>query len=354
MIRNNFKIRRLADKINCIARFVAKILRYGRIFIDWKILRTQMLNYLPEDVSIEVTNNCNFKCHFCPQSKQDHFSIRKRAYLSPEQAKVLIAKLRKGGIRTSVMHWTLDGEPFLNPKFSEICKIAQEYNFTNQIFSTNGFFLTLKTVRSLPQSRGGRYTFCVDFCSDKKLFESWRGTRGAWEMIINNINQIMKAEDLGHIKIKMTDISNYEIQDPRELSERLYRLKSMFRSDKVVVSGFRTFHNMTGSVSAMSTERPKHYHLCPYPWLSLVIASNGEVVACCRDLEHKTIMGNLFEQELQEIWNGEKYQQLRMDLAERKPYKINACKDCDMPYSHSKFTVHNVIKTMRSRWQIFS
>ena len=115
------------------------------------------------------------------------------------------------------------------------------------------------------------------------------------------------------------------------------------------------FHNATGylPIPDEKIENSKKYHLCPYPWFSFFIANNGDVVACCRDLDHLTVLGNLFEQEFDEIWNGEKYQALRRDLIEANPEKQAACVGCDMPYDAAKFSARNMVKTAVHRMLVF-
>jgi radical SAM protein with 4Fe4S-binding SPASM domain len=81
----------------------------------------------------------------------------------------------------------------------------------------------------------------------------------------------------------------------------------------------------------------------------MVIASNGDVVACCRDLQHKTVLGNLFEQELVDIWNSEEYQNLRTALVEKDPDRMSACQGRDLPYDADKFRVAHLAKTAVNR-----
>ena len=91
-----------------------KFIGYVNIFYHWQVRKNAALPYAPEDISIELTNTCNFKCSFCPQSDPDHFNVVTRSTLTPDQADTLLAKLRAGGVQTDVIHWTLDGEPFIN------------------------------------------------------------------------------------------------------------------------------------------------------------------------------------------------------------------------------------------------
>ncbi len=126
-------------------------------------------------------------------------------------------------------------------------------------------------------------------------------------------------------------------------------------SDRLNVTS-RIFHNATGFVSGIlekKKEQNNKYNLCPYPWTSMVIESNGDMVACCRDLQHKTVLGNLFNEDLVSIWNGQKYQNLRKALANRNPQAIKACENCDLPYDQGKFTIRHILKTGINRLGIF-
>lgn len=325
--------------------------RYARVIHGWKGKRLR-LGYQPEDISIEVTNTCNFSCQFCPQSSPDHFAGLERTTLSPEQAGILLQKLRRGGVTTRVIHWTLDGEPFVNRRFHRICERALAHGFNRQVFSTNGSLAHHERIRELPVRPGCSYTLCIDFAGDPAYFEQVRGTPGSWQTVLDNIRNVLSDPTLEHIRIKVTDISSYRFSEPAELARRRAELSSLLPSSSRLTVVGRVFHNMTGYVQLR--KRPSQgYRVCPYPWMSLVIASNGDVVACCRDLEHKTVLGNLFRQELGEIWNGAPYEALRRTLASGEPRGSAACLSCDLPYDTSKFGLRNVVRAAAHRFRLF-
>jgi radical SAM protein with 4Fe4S-binding SPASM domain len=335
-----------------IGALMPALTRYARIAYRWRIQGSPRLDYVPEDISIEVTNTCNFSCQFCPQSSPTHFERVKRTTLSPEQAETLLQKLRRGGVTTRVLHWTLDGEPFVNRKFHEICARAQAFGFDRQVFSTNGSLARHDRVRELPHRSGCRYTLCIDFAGDSAYFEQVRGTEGSWQTVLDNVRSILSDPTLEHVHVKVTDISSYGFSEPGELERRRRELVSLFEPSRRLVIVGRVFHNMAGFVQL--GKRPgKTYRVCPYPWMSLVIASNGDVVACCRDLEHKTVLGNLFEQELGEIWNGAPYQELRRRLVDKQVDQVEACRGCDLPYDGAKFGVKNLLRAAIHRLRVF-
>lgn len=325
----------------------------ARIYYHWRVARSTLLPYQPAEISLELTNRCNFKCAFCPQSDPEHLARVAPTSIVPEQAGEILRKLRAGGIRTSIIHWTLDGEPFMNKRFHEVVATAVAWGFHTHHLATNGYFMTPDRLRQFPRE-GQRYFLTPDFCADEAYFEEHRGTRGSWKVVLENLRRCLADPGLAHFRFKVTDISSYKIRDPEELERRFTALKSLFPGSDRISFHRRVFHNATGylPISEEKIRRPQ-YHLCPYPWFSFVIASNGDVVACCRDLDHKTVLGNLFEQQFQEIWNGERYQALRRDLVARRPERQAACSGCDMPYDGAKFAVGNMAKTALHRLLLF-
>jgi radical SAM protein with 4Fe4S-binding SPASM domain len=172
--------------------------------------------------------------------------------------------------------------------------------------------------------------------------------------VLENIKGCLADAALTHFHFKVTDISSYRIREPAELERRFEELKSLFPRSERLSFHRRVFHNATGYLPISEEKmRGRKYHLCPYPWYSFTIASNGDVVACCRDLEHKTVLGNLFQEEFEAIWNGERYRALRRDLASRRPEAQGACSGCDMPHDSAKFSLQNMAKTAVHRVLLF-
>lgn len=330
---------------------LARIAHHGQIVYHWQARKSLKVPYLPAEIGFELTNRCNFKCAFCPQSNPAHFDEVPRTLLSLDQARLMLAKLRRGGVTGNVMHWTLDGEPFMNKQFAAIVGAARDHGFTAHHFASNGYFVSPERLADFPHGPQDRYFITTDFCSDAEYFEQYRGTPGSWEVVRKNITEVLANPEFSGFTFKITDISSYTVHDPAEQARRFAALQALFPADPRLSFHQRVFHNMAGFKAI--GKKSQRYNLCPYPWVSLVVASNGDCVACCRDLEHRTVLGNLLTQELEEIWNGEKYQALRRALAEKRPDDMAACKGCDMPHDDSKFSVRNLVKTAVHRALLF-
>jgi radical SAM protein with 4Fe4S-binding SPASM domain len=325
---------------------------YARVAYNcWVKGRTEV-PYLPEYVSLELTNVCNFKCAFCPQSNPNHLAALGRSYLKPDQAELLLGKIRAAGITTRLLHWTLDGEPFMNREFHKVCAVACRHGFDDMFFATNGTLASPRRMSQFPAE--ARYTLKIDYCADPVYFESVRGTPRSWQRIRDNIIALITDDRFSNVRVLFTDISPFGFQDRAELATRFQALKALFPKSNRVSFATKTFHNATGYLGTPGPRRAGRYVRCPYPWATLHVASNGDVVACSRDLEHKTVLGNLLRQPLPEIWNGEPMQALRRNLRDRHPERSAACANCDLPYDGSKYTVRNLINTAAGRLQLFA
>jgi len=94
----------------------------------------------PEEIQLEVTNRCNFKCKMCPREKMN----------LPEKDMSIdtLDKIIKNLIRPYRFILTGWGEPLLHPHFFEIViKIREKFPSAKIDFTTNGILLDEKKDR---------------------------------------------------------------------------------------------------------------------------------------------------------------------------------------------------------------
>lgn len=70
---------------------------------------------------------------------------------------------------------------------------------------------------------------------------------------------------------------------------------------------------------------------CGALWRTPNIASNGDVVPCCRDVELSMVIGNVKEKSLNDIWHGEKITEYRLLHIKGEYDKIPTCFHCVEP-----------------------
>ena len=75
-----------------------------------------------------------------------------------------------------------------------------------------------------------------------------------------------------------------------------------------------------------------HYatQYCEYPWTSLTVMADGNVVPCTQIPNNEIVLGNVKEKSLEEIWNGEEYKNLRqMHISGNFPKNHKCYARCD-------------------------
>ena len=72
-----------------------------------------------------------------------------------------------------------------------------------------------------------------------------------------------------------------------------------------------------------------HYEkqYCEYPWTSLTIMADGNVVPCTQISNNEIVLGNVKENTLEEIWNSKKYKNFRQMHIDGKFPKGHKCKE---------------------------
>ena len=238
---------------------IGKLYGAAQLFYHWAIRRSVVLPYFPQEISIEPTNRCNFTCSFCPQSNLAHFDQIPASALSPQGVEVLLQKLRADGARGNLLHWTLDGEPFMNKRFHEILRVARDYGFTTFHFATNAMLLTSERLHELPRD-GVKIAMTPDFCSDEAYFEEVRGTEGSWKVVLENLRAALADDGLDHIEFKVTDISSFKFRDVKDLERRFTALQALFPPSDRISFHQRAFHNASGTMESRLDSQPLPVH----------------------------------------------------------------------------------------------
>lgn len=160
---------------------------------------------------------------------------------------------------------------------------------------------------------------------------------GILKIVLNNLRYLVdKASKNRRIRLEIADMTHFFGFHNEAVS--LKKIKSYFPPNlpSNIIFRSRNFHNFGGHIiNYCESERSDRYKLCPYPWVLFNIAWNGDVVACCRDTEGRTILGNIFEESIIDIWRGQPYRKMRKALVDGNVKDVAAFTSCDLPYSAS-------------------
>lgn len=303
----------------------------------------------PNFAQVELTRNCNFRCKFCFENCDLKNKFEDKP---PEMWKKVIDGLYDLGIKK--IHFS-GGENFLYPHFKEILKYSKEKGLNNLI-NTNG---------SIDISDILHYSdeFVFSLHGYKEINDEITGYQGAFEKTINNIKKALNAG-------KKVSVNTVLIKENFENYEKLYSfLNEKFDNitysptmaipcytgkkfdslsipmNKINMAKYLKYVNMIGKnkfvykhgLYGLLGEDKEQFHMpvCAAGKSKIIIKYNGDVYPCNFFQTDEFLCGNVFEQDLKEIWkNGKGFQKFRTYYLNNKlPNECIKCKKHDNCYS---------------------
>jgi radical SAM protein with 4Fe4S-binding SPASM domain len=276
---------------------------------------------------IEPTNACPYNCIMCPRGKK---MKRKVGFMEFSLFTKVIDEVacypnEIKGKEIELFHF---GESLLHPHIAEMYRYVTQKNL-NPVISVNATELNREIATKIITSNSGKIIVSLDGF-DEESFTRIRGRKIDYNEAVQNI--IVAAEIIKQYKSQTKLIVRMI-----SLNENTNKTSDFqhFWGNKGIDAEIRPFFPWGEKEMENLGTYEKHppYMPCPFPWQYVVVQWNGDVVACCRDLNSENIMGNVNNNTLEEIWNGVNYKQFRNQMIEGI-YKNSICKPCmDLYYT---------------------
>ena len=270
-------------------------------------------------VSIEPSNTCNARCVMCPYHKM----TRPKEIMPME----LFKKIADDCLLEEVKNFNLNfyNEPFLDPFIFNRIKYLDSKGVKVKLFS-NGSALNEEKTEELLKSGLDEVNFSVD-SHKKETYEKIRKGLN-FDLVISNISYLVERRNqLGLNKPRIKVVFVKQKENEAELEE--YKKFWKDKVDKIILS-FDDNRNYTSEFFN------KHKKIKPFPcnklWAEMNVISSGKVALCCVDYDAKEVIGDFNKQSLKEIWNSEKFRQIKEKHLAYKADEIPICGSCVHPY----------------------
>lgn len=312
-------------------------------YVDLKNQREKLSDMIPLKMPftlfIDPTNWCNFHCAFCPRNFDD-FS----AFAGPLQHMGLdlfhkiMNDLKCFGGKLKVLRLFYLGEPLLCPDFFAMLRLAIQSDVAERIeISTNASLLDQSAAKQIIDCAGDfngviylRFSiYSVREIRHREITKSPLSIRH----IYNNILKFKEIRDSAGRENVRTYAKMLETFD-EETEEfiKLYRdvVDEVEIEEPMNWSGYEGRNLLTsyGEKLLEVVNRQAMPKVCAYPFHTMAIQSDGDVVCCCVDWSRQTVIGNVKEKSLPEIWNGKKMKNLRLLHLSGQRFLNEACKNC--------------------------
>ena len=254
-------------------------------------------------IYIEITNNCNLDCSFCIKN------TRKSMFMSKENFKIILNKLKN---TTSYLYFHVMGEPLLHPLINEFIDIASNSNYFVNI-TTNGYLIKRiinnKNIRQINislHSFDTKYNKSLnDYLND--IFEVAENLK---EYTYINYRIWVNSPYKKEIIKLLEDKYNTTITKHTKLDHNTY---IDFDSEFIWPDLNNNYYNEVGTCYALRDH--------------LGILVDGTVVPCCLDSKGIINLGNIFEENIENIQNRERYKNMLQGFRNNKKCE-ELCKHC--------------------------
>jgi MoaA/NifB/PqqE/SkfB family radical SAM enzyme len=124
------------------------------------------------------------------------------------------------------------------------------------------------------------------------------------------------------------DFNGINIEELVEQVKKVHKHLESLEKKVLLLPPTFSHENLSAYLKAEWNKMTDKYHSCLVPWYSVEITATGDLAPC--HVYYDLIMGNLYEQSFEEIWNGDKYQRFREYLLQNKFMSI--CPGCCILY----------------------
>ena len=341
--------------------------------------RTRHTSELPRQLYIEVTNRCNSLCKSCPLTYDQYLPYESKHHLSWEQFRRIVDAVPR--IERAVLHGI--GEPLLNP---DLARFVEHLNArgVHTLFNTNAVLLDeprgdaltaagldelrvsvdavtpalyaqLRGIDKLPRIIDNLRAFMARR-RERRTLEPKQPTVSFWFVgMRENLHElpgvVKLAIELGvpevHLQ-RLVFFGNGETLDDEATMRQKQSLhaaldvlqEQMLRECECLAreAGLRfTASGATTPGESLAVQGQHPWQGCYRPWTLMYITATGNALPCCiapfATSDYPSIMlGNVFEQPLEDVWNGERYQALRGAVLSPSPAPW-PCQHCGVKWS---------------------
>ena len=283
------------------------------------------LPYLPAFVAIEPTNYCNYKCLMCPQSSEKSDSIL-RGFMSDDVFNKVIDEIKTYAFEVFIQ---LGGEPLLHNKLIDFIKQAKNQGLITGI-STNASLLDRDFAKRIISSGLDKLFITFTDKGKERYDKIWQG--GVYENVKKNIIEFLnskKGQQNPRVTLQIVKFfGEDDVLTPDKVFLEEWKRRGVDSFSPVWATYWAGDFKDEAMFRYKEAPRDDYYRPCGAIWRSLVVYWDGSISPCCNDLTRNYILGNIKENSIRELWNGEKMAGLREALVKKRYKEIKLCRNC--------------------------
>lgn len=326
---------------------------------------------LPRSIYIEPTSRCNEFCQQCPRTLLSREEDRDLTF---DEFRLIVDQFPI--LDRVVLHGL--GEPLLNKELPRMIRYLKERG-TYVLFNSNGIALTTKKGQALIDAGLDEYRLSMDGAT-REMYARVRGV-DAFDKIWRNVAAFITmqrqqnarkpavslwftamrenlqelpglidlASKAGIREVYLQRLVYFEAglasskqalfrrSTPEEI-ELIHRCERMCQEQQII---FKAAGASTPVESIVRDFGERPWSGCRRPYTLTYITSSGNVLSCCfapfghrsaREYREERVLGNIFQDPIESIWHGERYNAFRHAFESDSPARH--CSQCGVNWSY--------------------
>jgi len=303
---------------------------------------------------IEVIGGCNYTCQMCPQTSPGRGKDWTRKMPLNKFTSILDQIVPKYG--TPQINLEGSGEPTLAKDLHKYIAEVKKRDLKCYIY-TNGFNLQGDYMKRVIDAGIDFIRVSVIGYNPAK-YAKWMNVDNFFQIRDNLMNMQGYIQDTG----SSCELSTYHlITDNNQIDFEVSEYRQNFIKHVASKAYIWKMHNWSGNYDPEGNKRnPIDRKTCGRPsGPEITIRAGGvdgktqAMTPCCQTLgppnEAKSVLGHLSDQSFEEVFYGERYQELRLAHEEERFDDIDYCKNCDFLYDDPEVLVWSNDATARTK-----
>jgi MoaA/NifB/PqqE/SkfB family radical SAM enzyme len=274
----------------------------------------------PPMIILENTTVCNLRCIHCPHGQGfSTWPEYKATFMKWDVYTRAIDQIAENKI--TLLRFAPAGEALIHPQFIDQVRYAKEKGVAPLNLTTNGLTLdnpaiengvrhaTKTTLERLLELGIDIIDISVDAASRQKYEKIRVGSN--YHRVWSNIHRLLYLREKmkSPTKLMLSIIDQPEAHDEVEEFVRYWRPLV----DRVIVRGYLENLGLTPPKPGTVVEQLNGVKRwpCPQFWKRITVNAHGDIRFCVVDWLDKTIIGNVMNDSIRELWQGAEYERQR-------------------------------------------
>jgi len=280
----------------------------------------KVVDDFPPCIQIEPSSICNYRCIMCYQIDKS-FSNKSSGFMGYMEFDLFKNIIDQIEGKVEAVTLASRGEPLLNKNFTKMIEYSSG-KFLGFKINTNASLLTEKLSHTiLSNLEIGTIVFSID-AADRNLYEKIR-VNGDFEKVLKNISMFREIKEKYYKNSNIvTRVSGVKLNNDQDIDEmEKVWLKYVDQTGFTKYTPWQSsYENNINEIDSACTEL----------WRRMFIWQDGVVNPCDYDYKSSLSVGKANESGISNLWNSDKYNELRMNHLNSQRSNKFPCNRCPM------------------------